>query len=215
MKAIIMCAGQQKRWSLEIPKQLAFIDGEKNLIRTVNMLHQLKVLPEDIHVIVNNKNAQQFSGLGLNLTTGSSFRRIDMFRNGFSIMEKSDKTIFLWGNVVYSKSDLEQILKADEYCFFGQKTGNKLTGKSYKEIFAVVVTDADDFKEQVQDVASKFEKRKLVRESAWEVYANRHEKKNILNKFIEVSEMTDDFDTVEEYARVSKIYNKSSQPLQL
>lgn len=195
-----MCAGEGKRWKGNFPKSLAQFNGKLNIMIIVDMLINESILKDDIIVIVNNNIISQFSA-DLNLYIGSSKREIDRFKNGFSFMEDCERVIFLYGDVLYHIDDMKTILSMTNDTFLGRKERNKITQKSHGEIFAVVITNFDKFKNNVNNVAYKFEINQIKREIGWDVYHN-----DIYN-FIELSLYTDDYDTSIEYNKLKKLYN--------
>lgn len=194
-----MCAGNGTRWDSDTPKQLALIDNEPNIIRTINKLLNLGVGMEKIFVTVNEQNIVHFPK-GLNLVLGKSEREIDRFRNTFSIIDGYDKIIYLYGDVIYFDEDLEKIISEKDDSFLGRSGYNERTKKA-GEIFAVVITDIENFIENVNDVADKFEKKILKRELGWEVFNNKKEK----YKFVELSKDIDDYDYMSEYNLLKQV----------
>lgn len=237
---VIMCAGEGKRWEKDYPKQMAIVEGVPNVIRTYNMVIENNFSRKNIFITVNKDNKNYFPS-DLNLIVGSSSREIDRFRNAFSLMENYERTIFLYGDVVYHYNDMKQILSLDYdpqldlsnktknrgifqlpflynvcyvnenfntqvksncYVFFGRSIGNTITGKNYRELFAISVTAKAIFMDDVNKVALDFENGKIKREIGWEIYDSLYYKR--YKRFIEMSSYTDDYDSVAEYENITK-----------
>jgi hypothetical protein len=193
-----MCAGKNRRWNEEYPKSLAEFKNEPNILRTVRLLNRQNISNDNILVTVNENN-KSFFPKNLNLKLGSSDREIDRFRNVFDIIDNYDKVIFLYGDVLYSEDDLIKILSTEDYCFFGRSGKNPITNKLHGEILGLTTNQIENFKNDVNQVALKFERGILSRELGWEVFWN-----NKKNKFIELSFYTDDYDSIKEYDIISK-----------
>ena len=210
MKIIIACAGNSKRFSTGKPKHIEYINGEPNINRTINILNRLNI--KNIKITVSEKNKFYFENLNIPLIIGSCEREIDRYRNIFTELE--DKTIILYGDVVYDIDDLCSILSytSKNNIFFGRLFKNKLTKKPHGEIFGVIVNDKEKFIKDTNKTAKLFEEKKIQRELGWDVY-RVSEKLNLdirnvvkTKNFLEVSDMTDDFDTYQEYEIIKKIY---------
>jgi hypothetical protein len=193
-----MCAGKNRRWNEEYPKSLAEFKNEPNILRTVRLLNRQNISNDTILVTVNENN-KSFFPKNLNLKLGSSDREIDRFRNVFDIIDNYDKVVFLYGDVLYLEDDLIKILSTEDYCFFGRSGKNPITNKLHGEILGLTTNQIENFKNDVNQVALKFERGILSRELGWEVFWN-----NKKNKFIELSFYTDDYDSIKEYDIISK-----------
>lgn len=201
---IIMCAGLGNRWKLSYPKQIALIQGVPNIVRTVDILLALGLNIANIKITVNEANFTFFpTNLPLFITPASD-REIDRFRNVFSIINDYEKIIYLYGDVVYDKDDLNFILRHQKDAFLGSIYGNTITNKKCGEICAVVIYDIARFISNVNEVANKYESKLITREIGWEVYSNRLG----TYPFLELSDKTNDYDTVEEYLALKDFYDK-------
>lgn len=200
---IIACAGQGKRREKKTPKQMEPINGIPNVKRIHSMVLKSGINPDDIFITVNMENGEYFPS-EYNLVVGNSSREIDRFRNGFSIIPGYDKTIFLYGDVVYHTDDLTQILSGTGYTFFGRKKGNKLTGKEFGELFGISITMNDEFIDNVKKVALDFDNGVILRELGWELYRSPYHKD--IKEFFELSSFTDDYDTIPEFKIIMEAF---------
>lgn len=197
-KCVIMCAGSGKRYNKPYPKQIEIIEGLENYKRTIKLFNDQGV--NDIHISVSDDNSSFFDYP--NKIIGSNKREINRFRNIREFVE--NKTLILYGDVVYAQPDIKEILSSivienGDIIFFGRDSENRLTKKTYGEIFAVFIFDKDKFFKGVDSVAEKFEKGIIKREIAWDI-----KKELNIDHLIRVSNYTDNYDTVQELFKIKK-----------
>ena len=210
MKTIILCAGKSNRFNQGYPKHIAKINGVPNIVRTITMLKSSGV--DDITLSVSEENIDEFKKLsmGVDFIIGKNTREIDRFRNVFDFL--IGKTLLLYGDVVYHKDDLLLILnkkKENNNFFFGRRGRNKKTKKNYGELFAFFVNDKEKFMLNVNKTAELFERGEIKREIGWDVYKVTENVNDFYIKtenFVDVSDITDDYDTYDEYLIISEIY---------
>lgn len=204
VSVFIMCAGLGDRWKAPYPKQLATIDGIPNVKRTIKQLKEAGIPDTDIVVIVNHNVCDQYpTDLNI-LIVPPSNREINRFRNAFAVADHGKRLIYLYGDVVYDINDLLMIVTTKTDAFVGSAGNNRLTHKKYGEIYAVIVCDVQQFKNDVNDVAHKFETKQITREIGWEVYSNHRSHYN----FVNTTGSTDDYDTIEEYEILKRLYER-------
>lgn len=204
MKVIIMCAGKGERWGQPTPKELAHIR------RVPNLRHTMKFIPVKPIIIISEAKKEYFKRF--ETVIGSDVREIDRFRNAFPYLE--DHTVILYGDCCYDPFDLEIIINAtpEQNTFFGRKGQNVLTQKKWGEIFAVYVVDKEKFMRSVKIVAKLFDDGHIKREIGWEVFKVENGMDPAVqsiykwDNFVELSDYTDDFDSLEEYNNVMKNY---------
>lgn len=204
IKVVIMCAGEGKRWAIDHPKQLAIIEDKPNVVRTLSMLTSIGVPIGDICITVNELHLAKYPN-NLPLTpVPQSNREIDRFRNAFHWLEQFNarKVIFLYGDVAYHQSDMHVILSTECDSFMGHIGGNNLTNKKWGEIQAVVTLHPAKFFAHVEGVASLYESNQIGRETGWEIY-RKYQQEYV---FRQLSDYTDDYDTIEEHRAVSVLY---------
>jgi len=214
MRVIIMAAGRGTRWNnyLGVPKQLAKIDGEPILYRTIRLLKENGIT--DIAVTVSEKNC--FGDLlGAKEIVGKSELELDRFKNA----EKNNPDVILYGDVFYTEKAIKTILstECDKTIFFGRSGNNLLTGKKHGELLAVK-TDKAFFKKvnELYEIAPS-----MSRCIGWElynyvVYGEAHrfspqkkmKEKGMLKDFIEINDWTDDFDYPIDYDNFIERYER-------
>jgi hypothetical protein len=213
---IIMCAGEGKRWEKDYPKHMAIVEGVPNVVRTHNMVIANGVSEKNIFLTVNEQNKDYFPS-NFNLILGNSSREIDRFRNAFTLMKDYERTIFLYGDAIYHYRDMKQILslnynpkldlsnknnKRNCYVFFGRTSGNPVTNKPYRELYALSIIAKEIFMDDVNKVALDFEAGKIKTEIGWQVYESLYHKK--YKTFTELSYYTEDYDTLLQYEHITK-----------
>lgn len=132
-----MAAGKGNRFGLT-PKPKCFfkINGVPNIERTISLI----------------KNGGTSSNIRPICTTTQ--RNEKWFKElecdtiiGYNSLE--EPTVFLYGDVVYNKDDLERILYGtDRTTFYGRYAGNPLTGKPYGELLGINVVDFERFERE-------------------------------------------------------------------
>ena len=213
MKIIITCAGKSSRCGTELPKHVYEIQGKQNIKRTIDLLVNNKIKENDIIITTSKDNNKYFNEINIKKYIGSNEREIDRYRNIYEILD-NEKTIVLYGDVVFHKKDLENILEiqSNKNIFFGRLGKNKITKKLYGEIFGVVVNDKEKFVEDTNKTAKLFEQKKIQRELGWDVYRVSGDMDLSMGNvkgseyFFEVSDYTDDYDDLNEYKIIKEIY---------
>jgi hypothetical protein len=105
-------------------------------------------------------------------------------------------------NICYLSDNFTSKVKSNCYTFFGSSYENSITGKSYRELFAISITDKERFIDDVNKVALDFENGNINRETGWQIYDSQYHKK--YKRFIELSAYTDDYDSFSEYENITK-----------
>lgn len=208
MKVVIMCAGRSLRFGGK-PKWISEINGERNIDRTVRMVHEKGYKPV---VTVFKTNLSHLAKVDCDVVLDKHNLDTQRFSNAFPLTEE---TIYLYGDVYYAQEDFDLIFEPVELTkFYGRKVANPLTHKFYGEFLGVRVVDFDYFMEAVNKTTDMFKKIQLVRCIGAEVY-RVHEgldpwKTDSYNdNFIILSDYTDDFDTREELEHIRKLHGQS------
>ena len=202
-----MCAGKGDRFGLtKKPKCFSKIQGVPNIERTMDMLFGLGYKP---YCTTTTRNAKWFDRFFCDIIYGYNSVETQIFSNAFPLEEQ---TVFLYGDVVYHKDDLEKILYGtDRTTFYGRYAGNPLTGKPYGELLGINVVDFERFETAVRDTNKLLATGVIKRAIGWEVY-RVHEKLDptwntpINENFVELSYFTDDFDTKQELSKIRKLH---------
>lgn len=207
-----MCAGKGDRFGItKKPKCFSKIQGVPNIERTISLIKNGRtgnyIRP---YCTTIQRNAKWFEDLDCEILIGFNSLETQRFSNAFPLEEQ---TVFLYGDVVYNEVDLEMILYGtDRTTFYGRYAGNPLTGKPYGELLGVNVVDFERFETAVRDTNKLLATGKLKRAIGWEVY-RVHEGLDptwntpVNENFVELSYLTDDFDSKQELAKIRKLYS--------
>lgn len=192
MQAIIMCAGKADRWNnyLGVRKQEIKINGEKLIDRTIRLLRENGI--KDI-LITTHKDSKPF-----NVNVGQIINYWDYEIERF--IPVNDKAIYLYGDVYYTVEAMRAIVRED-YVFFGRTHESNMTGKNYRELFAVKC-DGQKLQKYVKRVIDLYIKGKINRCIGWELYDAYNESEP--TQVYETDDMTEDFDTPEDYEEYIK-----------
>lgn len=202
MKIIIMAAGNGKRWTGSLPKQLTEFDGEALLYRTIRLLAENGA--HDITVTVSNRLFQLLDFSKTKPATlykpKNNTQEIDRFLSCLEIW--ADETLFLYGDTYYTAEAIAKILAqyTRPASFYGRRRGNDV--KKYGEMFALRANTNDPNFEKILQGIRLREVAGEARGLGWDVY-RAYEKRN----FVELDPRVEDFDKVEEVDIYKKIHN--------
>jgi hypothetical protein len=185
----IFAGGDNDRWETDYPKEMAVVDGEPVLFRTIRQCKERGIKP----FVVSHKSeilGYQSELVEDCLFITNTFPTLAHACRGFSWGEK---TIFLLGDVYYTDYALNVIASVPRMVFgteveiFAFKFHRELNSK-------LGIAFSDVIFEWGRDNANG---------KLWEVYRAFEGKKIdehvILNDFAFIEDRTTDFDTVEEY----------------
>lgn len=199
MKIFIMCGGVGKRIGLDIPKALADIGGRTNLSRTIGLLGGISPT-----VTAPPDKKGLFSGYNAHIIDGDPSKEIGRFTSIIPHLD-SEWNILLYGDVVYGEEDIKNILgyrKPNGVVFFERPMGTEsFIKKKRKEIVAVGVGNNSLFSAAVNEVLNM--KRPKFKGIGWDVY----ETNPSAFSMVQVSGMTDDYDTAAELNAVRQFFN--------
>ncbi|WMJ72946.1 NTP transferase domain-containing protein [Cytophagaceae bacterium ABcell3] len=215
LSVVVLCAGKSSRFKQHYPKHLATIQGIPSIVRVIKQLKRNNV--HDISMTVSEDNQKYFKNIKVNKILGSDKREIDRFRNAFDFINNKEKVLFLYGDVVYHDSDIQTILNSAKETgnkFFGRYGKNTLTHKPYGELFGILINDKEKFFNTVNKVVDLYDKKLIKREIGWEVYRVSEGLDPLVHKikdnFIELSQLTDDYDTFEQYKIICKLHHSAT-----
>jgi FkbM family methyltransferase len=145
MRAIILADGPAKRWSHHTPKHLIQLNGEVLLHRTVRQLRSKGIT--DIWITSHDprydvEGAQRFE-------PSDNHFQVDQFYACHSLWHPCTNApvIFLYGDVYFSDAAIDIITSSapQEYLYFQRTWSSSITGKNWKEGFAMSVMDTASF----------------------------------------------------------------------
>lgn len=171
-KYVILANSNDK--TLDIPRQLVEINGEKLVERTIRLLKENGV--KDIVVASNNK---QFDNLGAKRYEPKNndfdyIKRTGYWLNAFPIEIMKEPVCFIWGDVYFSEEAIKTIVNTDTdstlfFCTYNNKDEKYI--KKHDEPLAYKVVDTELFIKHIDKVKKLYDEGKTVRHPiVWELY---------------------------------------------
>jgi CTP:phosphocholine cytidylyltransferase-like protein len=204
MKRVIIAAGGEAiRWGNYngTPKHLIEIEGEILLNRTVR---QFKKYTDDI-IIIARTNDYLINDARLEKPIDGEWYDFGKIYSSHHLWS-NDETIIIFGDVYFTDKAVEKIMNfVGEYKFFLRKSGSKLTGKKYAEIFGLYFSNKmkDNIKKSLEYLIDK----KQDGVGAWQLYFHMHGINHIrqigkpvsCGGYIEIDDWTEDFDKPKDF----------------
>ena len=186
-----MADGKGRRWKnyMGLDKHDISIGGETLMERTVRLLHEAD---PDAEVIITSHNESVNIHGATRYEPQNNVLEIDRFTRELI----ADNVCFLYGDVFYAEETVSRIVndESDEsVLFFGNE----------KSICAVLVRDGELFASYVDRIRKMFIAGEITECKGWQVY-HLHaglplESRDIGGYFVNVSNLTCDFNTPEDY----------------
>lgn len=204
-RVVIMAGGAAQRWAGACPKQLAQVDGEPILYRTIRLLRERGIEPE-----VSARYRDQWPGLRTHLAPAQE-HQIDRLLNSAEFAP----ALYLYGDCYYSEAALEQILSTGgDWCFFGRRGGSQV--KPHGEIFAFVANAyvLDKARQLKADHAAG----RITHSLGWDLYHRCVGSRYSTNppphpRFVDLTGC-EDFDTLTEYETfLASSWSSTFQPI--
>jgi hypothetical protein len=211
---IIMAAGEQSRWRnhLNTRKHLITVAGETLLQRTVRLF---KKYTNRAMVTITAKDDDYYvegARLIKPVITGAN-GGLDKFRNTIDLWDKNERNIIVYGDVFFTENCVRIITGCNRMALtmFGRYSNSYITGRG-GELFAMSFY-SNDF-ERVQQAMTDLIALGVTR-GGWELYRkleglNLHDHEYGKN-FIEINDLTDDFDYPGDYDTWIQAYRTLSQ----
>ncbi len=197
-------------------KHLLEINGESLLKRQIRLLKKNGV--HDIYITSHNK-LYNFKGAKRYEPKNNKYE-IDRFFASKNLWNKQGDTLYIYGDVFYTEEAMKIICLTpvnNNYLFFGRYGKNKLTNKNHGEIFAFKFSEKTHTKtkNKLLYVREEFKKGNITRCRGWEFYRAMQnislKKHQIIKNFIKINDLTDDFDTKEEFEVWYNFYKKNKK----
>lgn len=212
-RAIIICAGEQKRWQnyLGVPKHLIEVSGETVLARTVRLLKDFGV--KDIYIVSKDDPRYKIEGTNqfvpeLNYEENAD---ADKFLSSRSLWNEEGRTIVLYGDVYFTAEAMNKIVNfsGKEWTLFCRPTPSRITGHKWGECFAVsFYKDSHaQMNFQLHRIAQLYKAGKISRCGGWELYRamvgrpdDQIRRPHVMSTNYEViDDFTEDFDSPEDW----------------
>lgn len=197
----ILAGGSGSRWGnyRNSPKHLSLIEGEILLERTSR---QFLKYSKNV-VIVSDSNFKNF----IEKTNFYAIRReeekleMSKITSSFEIWSNL-RTVLVFGDVYFTDEAVETIMtNSKKFAFFGRSRESKITGKPYKEMFALAFDKSENKKiyEAANFLSDKIKSAggwALVRYLLFGVYSTNPQDRRIFDtdSFVEIDDWTEDFD---------------------
>ena len=214
-KYIIMCGGEYKQW--EIPRQMAKVNGEEIVARTIRLLKENGI--KDINISSNNPIFEKFGVPVLkhnNPYTVNDFRNVE--GDWFDAFYPTDEpTCYLFGDVVFSPKAIKTIIdtKVTDMEFFGSmKPFAECYVKTHEEPFALKVVNTDHLKKSIEKARelnkqNKFWRRPIMWE-LWTVIKGaplQTKRDEYTTDYIAINDYTCDVDKIGDNVLIEKAIN--------
>jgi hypothetical protein len=233
MFIVIMAAGKSSRWRQDTPKQLAEVDKEPILYRTIRLLklrhYGCRNFQSDTckgcthyvggrcthlshgHQFVTVRHPLQFGPLNTNVIVynekNGNKLEIDRF---YKFDSYNGTVVYLYGDVYYTERAIDKILNEDG-TFFGRHGRSPYSGKQWPEIFAVK-GNHNEIQGRVDEVRQLFLSGQISRCIGWELYKQCYGLKKInVKHIVPINDETDDFDSKNEYTAWVRKRNEKSK----
>lgn len=215
---LIVCGGRGDRWNnyLGVPKQLAPIEGEPLLARTVRQVRARGLIP----AVVAQPHDNRFNVAGAAVAwaepspdLGGAARYWDS-RDVWSLRSR---TVILHGDVWFSDEALERILTFDDgWTCFARLNANRLTHKPTGELFGVSFSPADigDFERAILRAAQLWQEGVISRCIGFEIWRAMQGLPDAevrgstpyrnVGRCVEIDDWTDDLDRPHDYERFTR-----------
>lgn len=134
-KVLILAAGDGVRWDNYdgIPKHLVTIEDEVLLERTCRQFLQYT---DDV-VVVGPDDRYTVNGTTLFIPSMNEGRELEKFASSMELWS-DNRTVLVFGDVYFTDDAVKTIMTCgDSWTFYCRKGPSQITGKKYKEIFAL------------------------------------------------------------------------------
>lgn len=212
MRVIILADGKAKRWESEIPKHLVEVNGEILLHRSVRLLKERGI--SDIWITTHNPDYQTEDTLLYE--PRDNYYQLDQFFACNHLWRFWDVSpvIFLYGDVYFSENCIDSIVNSpcEDFLYFQRTGASKITGKPWKEGFAMKVAKTNEFFMKLCQLRSELVLGKIKNEHH---QIQGYLEGNGMGPYwgigphgIEIDDETDDFDFFTDIARWTECVNK-------
>ncbi len=215
---IIIADGDGTRWGdyLGIPKQLAPIDGEPIIHRTVRLLRERGVPEHDIYIIGRDT---RFAAAGVRLVPGQGYQDerggAEKFLSSSFLWNPHGRTVVLYGDVFFTDEAMDTIVSygTREWTLFARFGPHPHTNHRNSECFAqsFYPEHIPEHKEKLLYVRDLHRRGTIKRCGGWEhyhamcgrtgrrVFLARPSAARNLGRAVEIRDWTDDFDKPAQY----------------
>lgn len=214
MRVIILADGHATRWESEIPKHLIPINGEPLLHRTVRLLEERGLA--DLWITTHNPN-YHVEDVAIYAPENNIYK-LDQFYACHPLWRHCPSTIiFLYGDVYFSEACIDSVIHTPctDFLYFQRTKGSAITGKPWKEGFAMKIADRELFFKALDELRTQ--------RAAGNIQDSNHQVQGYLEGLgmgeyrgigphgIEINDETDDFDFVTDIQRWTESVQKFNE----
>lgn len=200
-RVIILADGLSSRWTVGTPKHLAVVDGEPILHRTIRQLGERGL--SDVWL---TSRLERYDSLPLvrRYVPINNHLKIDQFYACREIWSGLADVIFLYGDVRFSDAAMDTIFKSAprDFAYFQRTVSSAITGKPWKEGFAMRVCDTPMFEAALKHIRAELESgRASIAHHQVQGYLEGHGMGYFPGRgphCVEIDDETDDFDFPED-----------------
>jgi FkbM family methyltransferase len=140
-RIIVLADGKASRWTSPVLKHLAEVRGEILLYRTIRQLRERGAT--DIW-ITSHESSYKVPGV-TRYAPPDNLVQVDQFYACREIWQFHRNVVFLYGDVYFSDAAMDTILNHTivDFAYYQRTKGSKVTGKPWKEGFAMRVQDPE------------------------------------------------------------------------
>lgn len=197
---VIPAAGSGLRWQnyRGVPKHLTEIEGEKLIERTC---HQFLKYTNNIVIVGPDDDRYRIPNTNLHVPVKIKGAEMEKITSGIDHWSEK-RTVIAFGDVYFSDEAVEKIMTETlEFAFFGRPGESQITGKKWKELFALAFNGS--WNDKVLD-AGLFLTNKIKSAGGWALVryllfrtysTNPHDRRLFDSpNFIKIDDWTEDFD---------------------
>lgn len=225
MRYLISMAGDGTRWSnyRGVRKHFAPINNEPNIHRTIRLLRQFDK-EADIYIGYHpDYFPDMLEGMGLKFYNGRKYfvgTESDRYYSSMEYWSETGPTVLIWGDVFFTEEALRKVTTPFHSWVRTGRTGTGIY-KAYGEEFSIGFTPS--YRNQMIDAMNRVES--ITKERGVQLFGavylamfglsddeiiahSDSGRKPNLGNMIEINDLTDDFDTPEDYNRFLMHYDK-------
>lgn len=162
-RVIILADGPGVRWSDDdTPKHLVVVDGEPVLLRTLRQLVERGM--SDLWLTSRSERYDALQPFLRRYTPVDNRFKIDQFYACREIWAGHTDVVFLYGDVRFSDAAMDTILRSvpRDFAYFQRTSGSAITGKRWKEGFAMRICDTRMFETALKRLRVELENRRIA-----------------------------------------------------
>lgn len=161
-RVVILADGAGTRWSLDTPKHMAVVDGEPILPRTVRQLTDRGL--SDLWLTSRLEMYDELLPSVRRYVPIDNRFKLDQFYACREIWSNFSDVVFLYGDVRFSDAAMDTIFKSvpRDFSYFQRTYASAVTGKHWKEGFAMRVCDTPTFEAALRCLRMELEHGRIV-----------------------------------------------------